>query len=170
MFSKEEDLDIFLQECRVSYLSSGAFGVIFLVQSDTSPYVSIRNHKPVNKMIIKLCGISNHTFPLTATIGGNKYTVKTVPEKSFEREIEIQTEVFFRTCDYLDPICPCIIHTEVKRADYDSVKRKTFSPRLSHLLSKTEPDTAEHILLHFFFTANYIRCFIYVWINMYGIC
>jgi len=150
MFSKEEDLDIFLQECRVSYLSSGAFGVIFLVQSDTSPYVSIRNHKPINKMIIKLCGVSNHTFPLTATIGGNQYTVKTVSEKSFEREIEIQTEVFFRTCEYLDPICPCIIHTEVKRADYDSVKRKTFSPRLSHLLSKTNPQTAEHILLHFF--------------------
>jgi len=150
MFVKEEDLDIFLQECRISYLSSGAFGVVFLVESESSPYVSIRDDKHINKMIIKLCGVSDHTFSLTSTIGGQQYSVKTVTEKSFEREIEIQTEVFFRTCDYLDPICPCIIHTEVKRADYDPISRKTFSPRLSHLLGKTELDTPEHILLHFF--------------------
>ena len=124
MFSKEEDLDTFLQDCRVSYLSSGSFGFIFVVESDTSPYVSIRDDKRINKMIIKICGISNHTFPLIIKIGEEQYKVKTVTEKSFEREIEIQTELFFRTCEYLDPICPCIIHTEVKRADYDSVKRK----------------------------------------------
>ena len=52
MFVKEEDVDIFLQECRISYLSSGAFGVVFLVESDTSPYVSIRDDRPINKMII----------------------------------------------------------------------------------------------------------------------
>jgi hypothetical protein len=150
MFVKEEDLDIFLQDCRISYLSSGAFGVVFLVESDTSPYVSIRDDKQINKMIIKMCGISDHTFPLTATIGGKSYTVKTITEKSFEREIEIQTEVFFRTCDYIDPICPCIIHTEVKHADYDPVTRQRLAPMLAHLLSKSEPDTAEHILLHFF--------------------
>ena len=150
MFAKEEDLDIFLQECRISYLSSGAFGVVFFVESDTSPYASIRDDRRVNRMIIKLCGISNHTFPLTSTIGGKSYTVKTVTEKSFEREIEIQTEVFFRTCDYLDPICPCIIHSEVKSADFDTVNRQRLAPRLSHLLSKTEANTAEHILLHFF--------------------
>jgi hypothetical protein len=150
MFVKEEDLDIFLQECRISYLSSGAFGVVFLVESDTSPYVSIKDDRHVNRMIIKLCGISNHTFPLTATIGGKLYTVKTVTKKSFEREIEIQTELFFRTCDYLDPICPCIIHTEVKSADFDTINRRRLAPRLSHLLSKTEPDTAEYILLDFF--------------------
>ena len=53
MFVKEEDLDIFLQECRISYLSSGAFGVVFLVESDTSPYVSIKDDRHVNRMIVK---------------------------------------------------------------------------------------------------------------------
>ena len=51
VFAKEEDLDIFLQECRISYLSSGAFGVVFLVESDTSPYVSIRDDKRINKKL-----------------------------------------------------------------------------------------------------------------------
>ena len=150
VFAKEEDLDIFLQECRISYLSSGAFGVVFLVESDTSPYVSIRDDKRINKMIIKLCGISDHTFPLTATIGGKSYTVKTVTEKSFEREIEIQTEVFFRTSEYLDPICPCIIHSEIKNADFDHVNRERLAPRLSNLLSKTVPESIGYNLLNLF--------------------
>jgi hypothetical protein len=147
VFAKEEDLDIFLQNCKISYLSSGAYGIVFLVESDTSPYVSVRDDRPINKMIIKLCAINNHG---THSIGSAKYTVKTVSEKSFEREIEIQTEVFFRTCDYLDPICPCIIHSEVKGADFDPVKRQRFAPRLSHLLSKTQQDSVEHILLKLF--------------------
>jgi len=150
MFAKEEDLDIFLQDCKISYLGSGAFGVVFLVESKTSPYVSMRNDERINKMIIKLCGVSNHTFALTSTIKGKGHTLKTVTERSFEREIEIQTEVFFRTCEYLNPICPCIIHSEVKHADFDAVNRRRLAPRLAHLLSKSEPDTLENSLLHFF--------------------
>uniref|UniRef100_A0A6C0D4U9 Protein kinase domain-containing protein n=1 Tax=viral metagenome TaxID=1070528 RepID=A0A6C0D4U9_9ZZZZ len=150
MFVKEEDLDIFLQEFRISYLTSGAFGVVFLVESETSPYVSMRNDQRINKMIIKLCGVSNHTFPLTSTIKGRRHTLKTVSERSFEREIEIQTELFFRTCEYLNPLCPCIIHSEIKHADFDAVNRRRLAPRLSHLLSKSEPDTLEYYILHFF--------------------
>jgi hypothetical protein len=150
VFAKEEDLDIFLQDCRISYLSSGSYGFVFLVRSATSPYVSIRDDKRINKMIIKLCGISNHTFSLSSTFEDKHYRVKTVNERSFEREIEIQTEVFFRTCDYVDPICPCIIHSEIKGADFDPVKRQRLTPRLSNLLSKTEPETVEHILLKLF--------------------
>lgn len=147
VFAKEEDLDIFLQECRISYLSSGAYGIVFLIQSDTSPYVSVKDDRHINKMIVKLCAINNHG---THSIGSAQYSVKTVTEKSFEREIEIQTEVFFRTCDYLDPICPCIIHSEIKGADFDPVKIQRLAPRLSNLLNKTNPDTVEYILLKLF--------------------
>jgi hypothetical protein len=97
MFSKEEDLDIFLQNFKISYLSHGAFGVVFVIESYTSPYVSIRDDSPVNKMIVKLCGVNDHTYSIIASIQGQRYSLKTVTEKSFEREIEIQTEVFFRT-------------------------------------------------------------------------
>ena len=134
VFAKEEDLDIFLQSCKILYLSSGAYGIVFLVESDTSPYVSVKDDRHINKMIVKLCAINNHgTHSIGSIIDSKQYSVKTVTEKSFEREIEIQTEVFFRTCDYLDPICPCIIHSEVKSADYDPVTRRRFSPRISHL-------------------------------------
>ena len=151
VFAKEEDLDIFLESCKIFYLSSGAYGIVFLVESEISPYVSVRDNRPVNKMIIKLCAINNHgTHNIGATIQGKQYIVKTVSEKSFEREIEIQTEVFFRTCDYLEPICPCIIHSEVKGSDFDSLNRQRLAPRLSNLLSKTQLDSAEYILLKCF--------------------
>ena len=151
VFAKEEDLDVFLQGCKISYLSSGAYGIVFLVESDTSPYLSVRDDRRINKMIIKLCAINNHgTHNIGATIQGKQYIVKTVNERSFEREIEIQTEVFFRTCDYLDPICPCIIHSEVKGSDFDSVNRQRLAPRLSNLLGKTQVDSVEYILLKCF--------------------
>jgi hypothetical protein len=150
MFSKEEDLDMFLQECKISYLSHGAFGIVFVIESDTSPYVSIKDDSSVNKMIVKLCGVNDHTFSIVASIQGKRHSLKTVTEKSFEREIEIQTEVFFRTCEYLNPICPCIIHSEVKGSVFDSVNRIRLAPRLSHLLSKTKPESVEYILLKCF--------------------
>ena len=151
VFAKEEDLDVFLQGCKISYLSSGAYGIVFLVESDSSPYVSVRDDRPINKMIIKLCAINNHgTHNIGATVKGKQYGVKTINERSFEREIEIQTEVFFRTCDYLEPICPCIIHSEVKGSDFDSRNRQRLAPRLSNLLGKTQVDSVEYILLKIF--------------------
>lgn len=151
VFAKEEDLDVFLQSCKISYLSSGAYGIVFLVESETSPYASVRDDRPINKMIIKLCAINNHGIhSIASIIDGKQYGVKTVNERSFEREIEIQTELFFRTCEYLNPICPCIIHSEIKGADFDPVKRQRLAPRLSHLLSKSQPDSVEHILLKLF--------------------
>jgi len=151
VFAKEEDLDIFLQDCTISYFTRGAYGFIFLVESKTSPYISVRNgvEKKINKMIIKLCAINNHgSHKISSIINTHNYSIRTVSERSFEREIEIQTEVFFRTCEYLNPICPCIIHSEVKHADFDSVKR--LAPRLSNIFSKTEPDSIEYHLLKLF--------------------
>ena len=158
VFAKEEDLDIFLEKCKISYFTSGAYGFVFLVESETSPYFSVRNgvERKINKMIIKLCAISNyHSYKLSSIINTRNYSVKTVSERSFEREIEIQTEVFFRTSEYLNPICPCIIHSEIKIADFDYVDperlhRKRLAPRLSHLLSKTVPESIGYNILKLF--------------------
>ena len=153
VFAKEEDLDIFLQDCTISYFTRGAYGFIFLVESKTSPYISVRNgvERKINKMIIKLCAINNHgSHKISSIINSRNYSIRTVSERSFEREIEIQTEVFFRTCEYLNPICPCIIHSEVKNADFDSVRSQRLAPRLSNIFSKTEPDSIEYHLLKLF--------------------
>jgi hypothetical protein len=53
VFAKEEDLDIFLESCKISYLSSGAYGIVFLVESVMSPYVSVKDDRHINKMIVK---------------------------------------------------------------------------------------------------------------------
>ena len=153
MYAKEEDLDIFLEHCKISYFTKGSYGFVFLVESESSPYISVRNgiDKKINKMIIKLSAISNHhSYKLTSIIDSKNYSIRTASERSFEREIEIQTEVFFRTCEYLDPICPSIIHSEIKNADFDNISIKRFAPRLSKLLDKTTPDSIEYYILKLF--------------------
>ena len=164
MFAKEEDLDIFLQECKVSYLSKGSFGFALVAESTTSPYISIRGgiEKKINKIIIKVCAINKEPFKITLRVNGHNSTFSTLHEKNFEKEIEIQTEVFFRTCEYLDPICPSILHTEVKNSPYDYQSKKRLETRLSHLLSKSN-EIAQIYLKHIIDLLHQGR------LSMYGI-
>ena len=140
MYAKEEDLDIFLEDCKITYLSKGSFGIALVAESESSPYLSVRGgiERKINKIIIKVCAINKEPFKITSRVNGHNSTFSTVHEKNFEREIEIQTEVFFRTCEYLDPICPSILHTEVKDSPYDYQAKKRVETRLSQLLPKCD--------------------------------
>lgn len=155
VFAKEGDIDIFLENCKISYLSKGSFGIALVAESTMSPYLSVRGgiEKKINKIIIKVCAINKEPFKITSRVNHHNSTFSTVHEKMFEREIEIQTEVFFRTCEYLDPICPAILHTEVKDSPYDYQAKKRVETRLSQLLPKSNEITQiylKHIidLLH----------------------
>ena len=139
VFAKEGDIDIFLENCKITYLSKGSFGIALVAESTSSPYLSVRGgiEKQINKIIIKVCAINTEPFKITSRINGHNSTFSTVHEKNFEREIEIQTEVFFRTCEYLDPICPSILYTEVKDSPYDYKGKIRVETRLSQLLPKS---------------------------------
>lgn len=139
VFAKEGDIDIFLEKCKITYLSKGSFGIALVAESTSSPYLSVRGgiEKEINKIIIKVCAINTEPFKITSRINGHNSTFSTVHEKNFEREIEIQTEVFFRTCEYLDPICPSILYTEVKDSPYDYKAKQRVETRLSQLLPKS---------------------------------
>jgi serine/threonine protein kinase len=139
VFAKEGDIDIFLKNCKITYLSKGSFGIALVAESTSSPYLSVRGgiERQINKIIIKVCAINTEPFKITSRINGHNSTFSTVHEKNFEREIEIQTEVFFRTCEYLDPICPSILYTEVKDSQYDYKAKTRVETRLSQLLPKS---------------------------------
>jgi serine/threonine protein kinase len=164
VFAKEEDLDIFLEDCKISYLSKGSFGIALVAESTTSPYLSVRGgiERKINKIIIKVCAINKEPFKITSRVNGHNSTFSTVHEKNFEREIEIHTEVFFRTCEYLDPICPSILHTEVKDSPYDYQTKKRVDTRLSQLLPKSN-EIAQIYLKHIIDLLHQGR------LSMYGI-
>ena len=163
MFAKEGDIDIFLENSKISYLSKGSFGIALVAESTTSPYISEREgiERSINKIIIKVCAIDN-PFKITTNINGRNSSFTTVSEKNFEREIEIQTEVFFRTCEYLDPICPSILHTEVKGSVYDFTLKRRLNTRLSDLLPKSDLTTQLYL-------SNIIQLLETGRLSMYGI-
>lgn len=163
MFAKEGDIDIFLENSKISYLRKGSFGIALVAESTTSPYISERQgiERPINKIIIKVCAIDN-PFKITTNINGRNSSFTTVSEKNFEREIEIQTEVFFRTCEYLEPICPSILHTEVKASIYDFTLKRRLNTRLSDILPKSDLTTQLYL-------SNIIQLLETGQLSMYGI-
>jgi len=164
VFAKEEDIDVFLEKCKITYLSKGSYGIALVAESTSSPYISVRGgiEKPINKIIIKVCAINEQPFKITSVVNGHNSRFATVKEKNFEREIEIQTELFFRTCEYLDPICPSILYTEIKGAIYDFHEKKRVETRLHDLLIKSDEIGKIYLknIIHLLETGG---------LNMYGI-
>lgn len=149
VFAKEEDINIFLENCKITYLGKGSFGIVMVAESTTSPYISLRGgvETPIHKIIIKVCAINDEPFKITTRINGHNSSFTTLHKRWFEREIEIQTELFFRTCEYLDPICPSILHTELKDSPYDYAIKKRVETRLSQIIPKSD-ETSQLYLNH----------------------
>jgi hypothetical protein len=66
--------------------------------------------KPIQNLVLKLCIINDSTIYAEHIFGGHLHSVK---ESDFQNEINIQTEIFFKTLQYLQPICPAIVYSEI---------------------------------------------------------
>jgi hypothetical protein len=63
----------------------------------------------VKSLIIKIQFINNKSLEIK--LGDNKFVG--ISEKEFQDEINIQTDIFFKTFNYLQPLCPSIIYAEI---------------------------------------------------------
>lgn len=101
----------------VSFLSKGSFGMVIkctLQSGVVSPYENLRTiykGKEVRTLIIKFSPLHyNEQFeivPIDIDI-----PIYSVPIKSFENEITTQIDIFNKTIDHLDPICPSIVYSK----------------------------------------------------------
>lgn len=66
--------------------------------------------KPVTNLVLKLVLISetNNRFQISKKEG-----LYTVQEEDFKNEINIQTDIFFKTITYLQPLCPGIVYSDI---------------------------------------------------------
>lgn len=67
---------------------------------------------PVTKLLIKLCMIHDYTTPFKVTNVLN-HTLASDDEESFHNEINIQTDIYFKSIKYLQPICPGIVYSNI---------------------------------------------------------
>lgn len=153
--SPEEAINFFIDnslEVRILYgTENSSSGVIFtctLRDGIESPYEMIRSNdfkSPVKELIIKLVGIASEVHNEAADdyeplkwggIVSNLPEKKIEQEEAFIREINIQTDVFLKTIEYLDPLCPAPVYASIKKVKADAIAFVT-KMRSKATISKT---------------------------------
>lgn len=110
----------FAENCTFSYLAYGSNGLILKGNLNPnagiqSPYKSMEDGKPVNQILLKLTAINIGTNNHNAKViyanpdDGKKQSIIYQTINEFTEEINIQTNVFIQSSEYLQPICPTIL-------------------------------------------------------------
>jgi len=114
--NNEDIFRMFMENSDFSYLSSGTYGYIFVaklkdgVESGYKSMNPFHFREPVNSIIIKIVFIEEIRDDDDYD-DFNEY----VPEEYFKEEINIQTDTFLKTMNYLQPICPAIVYANITK-------------------------------------------------------
>lgn len=142
----EEAFYTFINNSSVSLLSDqSSFGIILklkLNKNVESPYLkfSASNYKePVDCILIKLVVLyntENTEHYEDWYINGQRKHIDT--EENFMKEVNIQTNVFFETMEYLEPICPATVYanvlkTKAKMTHFLDILNKNTNTKSTHL-------------------------------------
>jgi len=106
---------------RLTYISDGASGIIYKLgvgEGYTSGYSYIDPNyygKNVKEVVLKLC------------------VLKSSNVQFFKDEVNIQNEIFQKSTQYLQPLCPSILFSKIMR---DSTEKRTFIKRLIQINAK----------------------------------
>ena len=132
--NKNVDLSFFnyLHNCEISYYSSGKNSIILKADLDCnieSPYLHLNYYnfkKPVKELIIKIIFLSTNYDPEHDTFLveiDNKMTELAINEVDmFINEVNIQTNIYFKTCKDFHPICPGITYANYFKSKDNVVK------------------------------------------------
>jgi thiamine kinase-like enzyme len=152
--SSTEAFNKFIDNSEITYFSKGANGFTFLArfkssEENLSPYVSTdakTYNEHVNVLLIKIAFLHNlsPSYKNRIEFSGNK-NVALTSEQDFNHEIDIQKDVYFKTMDYLEPICPAIVYSKVEK---DRTDMLTFLKKLQSKVSEDDRET-KNLLLDF---------------------
>jgi hypothetical protein len=131
--AEESIIDFITNSSIVQILSIGQSGIIFqaiLPPGIESPYEIFRstNHKtPVTTIIIKLVAVSPINNDALGAVSEWYYDLErkymnVESKQSFINEINMQTDIFLNTVNYLEPICPAPIYGDIKKTKEDANK------------------------------------------------
>jgi hypothetical protein len=140
----KEAFEHFVNNSTASFLNTGSFGITYeltLNPGVQSKYLSLdasTYSNPVNKLILKTMFI----YPLEIEVkitrpdDGSKEDKKTANMENFYEEINIQTDVYLKTVQYLEPICPAIVYADAFNLNDPFINfiTRTYTPRLMQQL------------------------------------
>jgi len=127
--SRDDDaFNYFLKNSKISFLTKGSFGITFkatLNPGVVSKYTRLESSSSfdygdeVRTIIIKIGFIHDASkgqeekyVNITSSI---KFTTGEI--QTFKDEVNIQTDIFLKTMNYLQPICPAIIYSKIYNDD-----------------------------------------------------
>ena len=120
----ETNFKEFLSFSKIEYLSKGTFGIVFRATIDptiidpstgypyTSPFrkMNVNDYgTPITSLIIKFSVIEYKTDAYK-----DAKLIRTIKEEDFIKEVNVQTETFQKTMEYLQPLCPAMIFAKIQ--------------------------------------------------------
>ena len=110
----EQNFAEFLENSDITYLSKGSNGIVFKATLNPSKgYVSkYKNidysgfNNAVESLVIKISVLG-----YKATADPDKMYLNPITEEDFSNEVNIQTDIFLKTMQYLHPLCPAIVYS-----------------------------------------------------------
>jgi hypothetical protein len=119
-YTRESAFIYFIQNSVITFLSKGTYGVTFkcvLNDGIESPYIKLRpfyKDNDVRIILIKLSSLhvsEKLKFNFNYKIVEKKINIESTLIEDFKNEIDIQNDIFDKTKELLDPICPSILYS-----------------------------------------------------------
>jgi hypothetical protein len=117
----EESANIFrnfINNSDITFLNRGSQGIV-LKATLQSPipqnYLQIcpddNYGRPVDTILIKVCAIS--AFDMKFQVDNKGSIMHSTKMDEFQNEINIQTDIYLKTVEYLQPLCPAIVYADI---------------------------------------------------------
>ena len=127
----EDAFQLFIRNCSVELLShNGEFGIILKLNLNNdveSPYTQLNSmyfKQPVKSILVKLVALGNteeiqkiktkreaRWYNNTKREYNRHKIIDT--EETFKKEVNTQTYIFFKTMQYLEPLCPAPVYAKI---------------------------------------------------------
>jgi hypothetical protein len=116
---------------KIQVISVGGYGIVLLLSLPENIDISNENNfykqiipnenygKIVKKLLIKLQFV-NDQKKISINIDTD-YKITSVKKLDIENEINIQTDIFFKTLNYMQPLCPSIIYADILTDDEEKL-------------------------------------------------
>jgi hypothetical protein len=140
----EKAFSYFISNSTIDILTEGSsFGIILKatlkpkVKSPYEMFVGTSFRQPVEKILVKLVALSEYKLDPDDAVWPylNGRTKQIDLEENFIKEVNIQTDIFFKTMEYLEPLCPAPVYSSIIGknkhtilAFIDILKSKTSNP------------------------------------------
>lgn len=134
--NKSEAFEDFIKNATMfKYFSKGSNGFTIIAKANPDyvskyRYINTRLYnKPVGELLLKFTLLHDENIGQTKSLFylpnstnkiNNKLSTSTI--ENFKEEINIQTDIFFKTMNYLQPICPPVAYASYEYNNYDKIR------------------------------------------------